>query len=107
MSIDTRTEEMFPLPVVRKFLPVSSRTGKPVHPSVIFRWIRYGLKARDGGKVHLEALKCGGSLCTSREALDRFFAELTRRASIPVVRNEINSTDLGETSRKLESAGLK
>jgi hypothetical protein len=106
MSIDTRAEQMFPLAVIRNFLPASSRTGKPVHPSVIFRWIRYGLKSGDGGKVHLEALKCGGSICTSREAIDRFFAELTRRSSLPCAPVSSSSVQM-ETSRELQKAGLK
>jgi hypothetical protein len=40
-------------------------------PSTLYRWARKGI-----GGVRLEYLRIGRSMVTSREALDRFFAQL-------------------------------
>ncbi len=107
MSIDTREEQVYPLPAIRQFLPPSTRTGKPVHPSVIFRWIKRGLRAGDGTVVHLEAVKAGNSLCTSREAVERFFSELTARSGLPVRPAVVSARDRARISCELKVAGLK
>jgi hypothetical protein len=107
MSIDTREEQVYPLPAIRRYLPPSTRTGKPVHPSVIFRWIKTGLKASDGTVVRLDAVKAGGSLCTSREAVERFFSELTVRSGLSVQTPVATARDREKTSGELATAGLK
>jgi len=106
MNIDTREEQVYPLPAIRRFLPPSTRTGKPVHPSVIFRWIKRGLKAADGTIVHLDAVKAGGSLCTSREAVERFFAEMTARSGLPVSSPVCSGRERKRITRDLKAAGL-
>lgn len=105
--IDTREEQVFPLPAIRRYLPPSTRTGKPVHPSVVSRWIKTGLKAGDGSTVRLEAVKCGGSLCTSREAIERFFAELTAKSGLSVRPAVATARERERTSRELVALGLK
>lgn len=47
------------------------RAGKPTHPSTLFRWASEGLRG-----VKLEIVQVGGTRCTSREALGRFFERL-------------------------------
>ena len=107
MSIDVSKEKLYPLAAIRQFLPESARTGRPVHPTVIARWITRGLKAKDGTGVHLEAVKAGQALCTSREAIKRFFDELTRRENLPADRPTVQRAPQESTSRRLASAGLK
>jgi hypothetical protein len=52
------------------------RAGRPTHASTLFRWSRAGLRG-----VRLEIVQVGATKCTSREALARFFAKLTRAAA--------------------------
>jgi hypothetical protein len=51
----------------------SRRGGRPTHPSTVTRWMKEGI-----GGVRLEGIRIGASICTSVEALQRFFYELTR-----------------------------
>jgi hypothetical protein len=107
MPIDARVEQILPLSQIREFLPPSPRTGRPVHPSALVRWIHHGLKAGDGSTVHLEALKCGGSLCTSREAVHRFFSELSTRAGLKANSLAVCTHESEQTGRELVAVGLK
>lgn len=108
MAIDSREEECFTLVNIRRFLPATTRSGKPPHHSVIYRWITRGLKARDGSVVRLEALICGGATCTSREAIERFFAELTARAGLSAASPAaISRRERERISRELKRLGLK
>ena len=49
------------------------RNGKRVHFRTLYRWTTQGVRG-----VRLETLPLGGTLATSREALERFFAEIAR-----------------------------
>lgn len=49
---------------------------KPLHVSGLYRWAKHGLHG-----VRLETIQVGGTLCTSREALERFFARLAEARS--------------------------
>jgi hypothetical protein len=108
MGIDARKEELYTLQGIRQFLPRTNRTGNPVHPSVVFRWIKRGIKAGDGTIVRLKAIKAGSRLCTTREAVDRFFDDLTARAAgVAPLESRAKPGRHERTSRKLVSAGLK
>ena len=50
------------------------RTGQRPHIATLYRWATDGLRG-----VQLETLQVGGTLCTSIEALQRFFERLGRR----------------------------
>jgi len=50
------------------------RRGKPLNTATIRLWIKEGV---DG--VRLEAVRAGRSFVTSREAIERFCDELTKR----------------------------
>jgi hypothetical protein len=65
-------EEVISLPTAAKLLP-RRRGGKKVHTSTIYRWTVTGLRG-----IVLESLQIGGTRCTSREALQRFFERLNR-----------------------------
>ena len=59
-----------------RLLP-SSRAGKKLNLCTIWRWITGGVRAIDGTRVRLEAVRVGGRWLTSREAIERFSASLT------------------------------
>lgn len=63
-------EEVLSLTDAAKLLP-RRRRGKKPHSSTLYRWATVGLRG-----VTLETLRVGGTLCTSREALQRFFVAL-------------------------------
>ena len=65
-------EELLSLPAAAKFLP-RRRGGKKVHTATLYRWTTNGLRG-----VVLESLQIGGTRCTSREAMERFFERLNR-----------------------------
>ncbi len=50
----------------------SRRQGRRVHSATVYRWIATGING-----IHLEAIRIGGSLLTSVEALQRFAERLT------------------------------
>jgi hypothetical protein len=74
--IDPNTETLISLPEAAKSLP-RRRAGKRPHVSCMYRWSDTGCRG-----VVLETIQIGGSRCTSREALARFFGALT--AASPV-----------------------
>jgi hypothetical protein len=115
MLIDLEREQLYPLRVAVKWAPPSSRTGKTLHPSVLFRWVKRGLVAADGSRVYLEAVKAGSALAISREALERFFGELTRRAGLPrssavspscSLPSPPRRNDLSAIERELDASGI-
>ena len=65
-------EELISLPAAAKLLP-RRRAAKRVHTSTIYRWTVNGLRG-----IVLESLQIGGTRCTTREALQRFFERLNR-----------------------------
>ena len=72
--IDIRTENLIPLTKAPRLenLPLR-RYDKPPHVATFFRWARRGLRG-----VRLETIRVGGTLCTTAEALQRFFEALSR-----------------------------
>lgn len=64
--IDQDKEHLIPLRNAAKILPKAS-TGKDIHPTTLRRWTTDGV---DG--VVLDAVKIGGRLFTSTEAIKRF-----------------------------------
>lgn len=72
--IDVYHEKVFPLTEAPKHTP--TRAGKRIHRATTFRWALHGLRG-----VRLETIKIGGHRYTSREALARFYAELSRSGS--------------------------
>jgi hypothetical protein len=70
-------EELFALRDAAKFLPLR-RCGKQAHPVTLTRWAARGLRG-----VKLEVLRIGGTLYTTKEALQRFFEALTKSGEKP------------------------
>lgn len=48
------------------------RGTKSTHPSTVTRWMLEGVKLADGRRVHLQHVRCGGRLLTSRKRLVAF-----------------------------------
>jgi hypothetical protein len=68
-------ETLITLREAAKSLP-PRRAGRPVSAGTLFRWATAGLRG-----VRLEAVQMGGTKCTSKEALFRFFGRLEACAS--------------------------
>jgi hypothetical protein len=71
--IDSTTETLISLAEAAKELP-RRRRGRKCHVSTLFRWTTAGVRG-----IVLESLQCGGTRCTSREAIQRFFEALSSR----------------------------
>ena len=65
--IDTTSEDLISFSDATQLIP-----GHP-HLSQVYRWATRGLRG-----VKLEFVRCGGRRYTSREALARFYAALTK-----------------------------
>jgi hypothetical protein len=82
--IDPLTEQLISLTEAAKLCP-KRRSGKRPHVSCVYRWTATGCKG-----VKLESLQVGGTRCTSREALGRFFERLSQVAgldrTVPTIR---------------------
>jgi hypothetical protein len=57
---------------------VEELTGRRPHRSVAWRWAKTGILGPDGKKrVFLQYIRIGGTVYTSRAAVERFIAELS------------------------------
>ena len=70
--IDMQKEKVYSLSQSAKIVP--SLDGKPIHTSTLWRWCKKGLKG-----VRLEYIRIGTRICTSKEALSRFFVALAEK----------------------------
>ena len=71
MPIDAFQEQIMTFAQAAKILP-RKRAGKKTHVCTVYRWASRGIRG-----VALETIRVGGTTCTSREALQRFFDALT------------------------------
>ncbi len=69
--IDLNAETVISLAEAASLLP-RRRAGKKPHVCTMYRWISRGCRG-----VKLESIAVGATLCTSREALQRFCERLT------------------------------
>ena len=72
--IESQSEQIITFSQAADELP-RRRRGRKTHVSTLFRWSTAGCRG-----VVLETIQVGGTRCTSREALQRFF----ERLSLPV-----------------------
>jgi hypothetical protein len=73
--IDSTTETILTFIQAAEELP-RRRRGRKTHVSTFYRWADPGCRG-----VRLETIQVGGTCCTSREALQRFFEALTAARS--------------------------
>ncbi len=81
------------------------RAGKSVHVSTLYRWST-GSGFRG---IRLEVLRVGSTLCTSAEALDRFFQKITEADENLQADSKAASRDSGsqrEEEDRLDELGL-
>lgn len=69
--IEITNESLISLAQAAEFVP-RRPNGKKTHVSTIYRWFGRGIRGE-----RLECLRVGGRLCTSTEALQRFFDRLS------------------------------
>jgi hypothetical protein len=69
--IDPNTETLLSLADAAKTIP-PRRAGKPCRVGTLYRWSNEGCRG-----IRLETIQIGGTRCTSREALTRFYKALT------------------------------
>jgi hypothetical protein len=101
--IDPNSETLISLSEAARHLP-RRRGGKRPHVSCIYRWTTSGCKG-----VILESIQVGGTRCTSREAMSRFFRRLTTgdAADVPVVRSVAErERAVARAMKELEQAGV-
>ena len=100
--IDPNSETLISLAEAARHLP-RRRAGKKPHVSCIYRWTTSGCRG-----VVLDSIQVGGTRCTSKEALARFFRRLTQGGAIdaPKVRTCAQRQRAAEKAmRDLERAG--
>jgi hypothetical protein len=76
VAAEVAVGDVLTMPQVARRGP-STRQGKPLHPSTALRWVLKGVKTRDGRRVRLEAVRCGGRWVTSKAAFQRFLSAQT------------------------------
>ena len=89
------------LPWLKKFLRAGS--GRKLAFSTLWRWTHTGI---DG--VKLETVRIGDTLCTSEEALKRFFCRTTPPAEQATTSAaEQRRPDRARATRELDAAGIR
>jgi Protein of unknown function (DUF1580) len=88
--ISIRDEQLLTLSQAARVRPIG-RGGRPTHTSTVYRWISHGIRG-----TKLEAIRLGGSLYTSREALQRFADRLTSGHALPQQPTERTAIDEAE-----------
>ena len=97
--IDIAKERPLTFGQASKVLP-RRRNDRNVHTSTLYRW-KDGLRG-----VRLETIQVGGTLCTSLEALQRFFDRLTDGGREPPREVHRSAAREALTQQKLSDAGL-
>lgn len=101
--IDPLSEQVISLTEAARLLP-RRRRGKRPHISCIYRWTVSGCKG-----VILDSTQVGGTRCTSREALARFFAALSAASGTPAtvaVTSGDSEKDFADAEAYCEKVGL-
>ena len=99
--IDLTNEQVLSLTDAAKILP-RRRAGKRPHVATLYRWASRGLRG-----VKLETIQVGGTLCTSREAVQRFCEQLSESDATPSpTPSSTRKRAMQAALTKLKSAGL-
>ena len=102
--IDFTNEHVVSLNDAAQMLP-RRREGKKPHPATLYRWTVRGVKG-----VILETIQVGGTRCTSVEALQRFFEQLSvlpqGLAPLKPPMTEARRRELERVDRELDKEGF-
>lgn len=93
--IDTSKEPTFPL--TRGPAKLAHLLERRIHTSTFYRWSTVGCRG-----VVLETIQIGGTRCTSREALQRFFERLSQPGPRPA--NQTPAPGLRSAIRRLRDS---
>ena len=108
MAIDVFSENVLSFREAAKLLPKKPGT-KGMNISTLHRWALRGLRSKDGEQVRLETVKVGGTTCTSKEALQRFFDRLSADEIIvppPVVTSRSRQRECEKAEEYLRKEGV-
>ena len=104
MSIDIATEEVETLTELCKSLP-KRRGGKRPNLCTAYRWTNEGVRG-----VRLDFIMVGGTRCSSRQALQRFFDALTAleqgRPAVHTFGRPSREKAIQAAEKRLEAAGI-
>ena len=99
--IDLKEESVLSLVEAAKKLP-RRRAGKKPHVATLYRWASHGLKG-----IRLETIQVGGTLCTSIEALQRFFERLSGpRSESAIVTPPASDRRISRAEKRLKEIGI-
>jgi len=98
--IDISTETVLTLSAAAKSLPERRRGSSP-HVATLYRWAQRGVK-----DVRLETIQIGGTLCTSTEALQRFFDALSEPRTPATNKRPDRHRAIAAAERDCERAGI-
>lgn len=104
MQANLENETLISLAEAAASLP-SSRPGKRLNLSTVWRWITHGVR----GGVRLESVVVGGARFTSREAIARFIAACNADTTTPTTTRTPTQArrDHEAAERALDRAGIK
>ena len=94
--IDLSREKLITLSEAAKLFP--SRSGKPIHIATIYAYTGRGKRG-----VVLESIQAGDIRCTTREAVGRFFTELTRRKRLRPVQADAGAEEAKAAGERLRN----
>ena len=99
--IDISQENVITLAEATRRLP-RRRKGKRPHVATLYCWVDRGIRG-----IHLEAIRVGGTLCTSVEALQRFCERLSAPNGQPTAKTSPSRrAAVARADRSLDKAGL-
>ena len=95
------TDSLITLAEATAMLP-RRRGGKRPAFATIWRWVIRGCYG-----VKLEAISVGGTLCTTRDALDHFMQRVTEARGIGLPRKSQPNRENPRSAKVLERAGIR
>src|SRR5262245_12994312 len=106
MGIEIGREQLLTLRQAARLYPLGA-DGRPTHSGTVARHCLTGLLDRDGQRTYLEHIKAGGRLCTSVEAVQRFFTRLGGRTIGDLPRTPVQTrSDHATAEAALTAAGF-
>ena len=98
--IDISTESVLSLNDATARLPRRRRGSRP-HVATLYRWAQRGIKG-----IRLETIQVGGTLCTSTEALQRFFDRLSEPREPAPNKSPHREREIEAAERECREAGI-
>jgi hypothetical protein len=97
--IDPTKEKIYSLAQLARWLDAIG-DRKPPHPGTLARWATRGIRG-----VRLETLRAGGRICSTKEAVARFFNELSSDRSVSCKQTQ-SGPPARDSSRILDELGF-